>query len=184
MNGEPTFAERMDELSTLVGHGMLEATVEVNQVYAHYQDSGHGPDGKPAAAFSHPRGGNAFYLTDGLTAHGPEYAQKLADAIGEEVPMADRMAQVTEDLAQVVFDDAPREFWLLRNSAHPRVVDDGHLSYDRPPLVPRLSQAELNAIRAAGAGDVTQNNGQNRRASGALGYSGKILARGGHGAGA
>lgn len=43
----------------------------------------------------------------------------------------------------MVYDHAPVEFGDLRESGHPTVTDEGHTTYDRPPLVPRLSEAEL-----------------------------------------
>ncbi len=149
-----TFFKKMDELKEQVGKGVLEGKVSVDQVYAHYQDSGVGPRGKPAAAFEHPRGGMAAYLSSWVVTDKDKYLQALADSIGEHTPMDDVMVKNMLDLATKVRRDAPREYWILRNSAHPEVRSGGKVIFDQPPVIGRLSQTELNAIRAAGGGDI------------------------------
>lgn len=152
MSDTDTFDERFRMLREMVGKGILEGEVEVNQVYAHYQDSGEGPNGKPADTFEHPRGGEAGYLSDTLTRMGPEVAQRWADSISQERPMTAATIESVDKLANDVYLTAPREFWLLRNSASGRVTDDGRIVFDRPALMPRATQMELDEVRRL-AGD-------------------------------
>lgn len=149
-----TFDERMTLLRELVGKGITEGEVEVNQVYAHYQDSGEGPNGKPAATFEHPRGGIAGYLSDTLTGMGPEVAQRWADSISEERPMTAATIESVDELVEDVHTLAPREFWLLRNSASGKVSDDGRVVFDKPALMPRATQMELDEIRRLSGEDI------------------------------
>lgn len=157
---ESTFFARIDELANRVGDGHLIGVVEVNQVYAHRQHE--------ELLWEHPRGGKAKYLEDpmvgGSEAHARTLAKHLLDPEGPRLGMQ----EVVEDVARDVYDDAPREFGDLRNSAHPSVVSGGHVNhldegkvqvdggeivYDRPPLVPRLDETELrekNRLRDAG----------------------------------
>lgn len=158
MGEKGSFGKQMDELRLQVGKGQLEGQVLVDQVYAHYQDSGVGPHGKPAAAFNHPRGGKAGYLSDTLTEKGAQYAKSLADSIEEGVPMDTRMIQVSESLAMEVATHAPLDFGFLRTSAHVTVTSDSHQVYDRPAVTPRLSQSELDALRAFGGGNQSGNH--------------------------
>lgn len=158
---QSTFYARVEELSRRVGSGLLMGQVRVEQVYAHYQDSGIGPPQNPhipASAFHHPRGGRAGYLSDSFAVRGPLYLERLAAAVtASPEPLWRTMEACMDDLAEVVYRDAPREFWVLRNSASPRVEDDGRLMYLRPASIPRLSQAELNAIRRFAGNDVWVN---------------------------
>lgn len=140
-----TFFDRMDELADQVGHGHLTGKVEVDQVYAHYQHEG--------LDLQHPRGGQAKYLEGpllrGVENHMRTLAKHTLDVEGPRLGMQD----IVEGLSRDVFDEAPREFEDLRNSAHPTVRDDDRLLYDRPPLVPRLTEEELrekNRLRDAG----------------------------------
>lgn len=178
---DSTFFDRMDELSRQVGKGDLHGSVTFDQVYARYaggigdegDDTGvitptqisHGPHGKPGPSFNHPRGGEADYLGGPLTEKGPEYAQRLADSIGDEVPMDSKMIELTEDLAMTASARAPIEFWLLTGSAHPIVKSDGHTIYDRPPVVPRAPETLLKALARTAEGDVKHANGDSRRSS-------------------
>ncbi len=141
-----TFAEGIRELKDLVGDGQLEGEVRVNQVYAHYQDSGFGPRGKPAFAFDHPRGGEAMYLSGPLRYRKDEVLQRWANSL-----LRGRIVHETIDILHSFGDDvqlhAPRQFEILRNSAALRLADDGIVVFDLPPLIPRLTQEQLNAIR-------------------------------------
>jgi hypothetical protein len=142
-----TFGDRIDQLREQVGSGIIKGTVDVDQIYAHYQDSGHGPRGKPAAAFDHPEGGQAGYLTNSITAYGPDFAQQIADSISEEVPMKDVFIDGVQSLSLDVATLAPMEFGNLRESSASTVIDDGDVVFDRPALVPRLSSEELDQLK-------------------------------------
>lgn len=165
-----SFAERIDTLKAMVGDGYLDAEITVNQVYAHYQDSGAGPHGKPAALFIHPRGGEAGYLSGQVAARRDEVISAWARTLLREGPIPTTVRLVNSFCDQV-YARAPREFWILRNSAAGKVHDNGRPTFDRPPMMPRLSQAELNAIRRAAGGDAlrgSQRQRTSRRFGGAL----------------
>lgn len=141
-----TFAEGIDELKRIVGGGVLEGTITVDQVYAHYQDSGFGPHGTPAFAFDHPRGGEAMYLSGPMRYRRSEVMQRWANNL-----LRGRIVHETIDILHSFGDDvqmhAPREFEILRNSAALKLFDDGAPVFDLPALIPRLSEAEIKAIR-------------------------------------
>lgn len=152
-----TFASRMESVCRLVGDGWLNGTVKVNQVYAHYQDSGVGPPQRPhipASAFRHPRGGEAGYLSLTLRAKADWYLESIGRSIEERTPMAGKMVLAMEDLAREVHARAPREYWILRNSASAEVTSDGLRYFYHPAMIGRLSQAELNAIRRLAGGNL------------------------------
>lgn len=144
-----TFAEGVKELKHLVGSGVLEGTISVNQVYAHYQDDGHGPHGMPAALFDHPRGGEAAYLSGQMVQRRNEVMQRWANAV-----LRGRLVHETIDMMQTIRDSvylrAPRQFDILRNSTTLKLLDHRAPAFFSPAMMPRLSQAELNAIRKAG----------------------------------
>ena len=140
-----TFSERIAQLREQVGV-LTTGFVNVDQVYAHYQDSGVGPHGKPAAAFDHPDGGEAGYLSDTMTDYGPQWAQAVADSISEETPMADVFIDAVQDIGLEVEALAPLEFGNLRESSERQVEHDGEVVFDSPPLIPRLSDEELKQL--------------------------------------
>lgn len=177
MSGD--FNERMDEIAKQIGEGILEGIVEVDQVYARYQDGwgdlnetgayqgtitpteeSHGPNGKPGPLFDHPRGGHAGYLSQQLTVKGPAIVQKWVDTIAQGGDIRRAMVDSTTDIATGVQTGAPRQWWILRNSAAYRVKDNNVLVMDRPALIPRMTQEELNALRAMSTGDVSGANGE------------------------
>lgn len=138
------FFARIDELDHAVGHGDLEINNEVDQVYAAYIEFGD--------SFRHPRGGQAHYARDGLYNNVEGYMERLAEGAitaegsdlgGAAISVATRLKDETALLT-------PREFVNLSRSGHVTVTDDGEVIYDRPPDVPRLSEAELRAQRASG----------------------------------
>lgn len=141
------FAERMRLLQTNIGPN-ISGSVTVDQVYAHYQDDGVGPAGKPATEFAHPEGGRSGYLSENLHEHADQYMQQWADDVLTDEPLFRSVIRSAEDLSTLVFADAPRQFWPLRQSAHPMVKSGEGIVYDRPPIVPRLTQDELDALRA------------------------------------
>jgi len=66
-----TFGAGLDALAEQVGRKKLNGSVEVDQVYAHYQHEG--------LEFNHPDGGQAMYLRDPLFQRSSHYMKHLAD---------------------------------------------------------------------------------------------------------
>ena len=140
------FSARMEELIEFSGEGDLVGSVVVDQVYAKYQHE--------RMDLRHPNGGQAKYLSGPLLENYRAYFSRLADNVLHGSINGAMEANV-EDLSKEVFDKAPRDFWDLRESAHPRVLNDGMPVYDRPPVVHRLSPGELRVkdrLRAQGLG--------------------------------
>ncbi len=149
-----SFDEAVDELKAIVGHGVLEAEISVNQVYAHWIDGT--PDQIPGRSkhkfsveFDHPHGGEAQFLSGQI----PEkrdstFAEWAREALrGGLVRSTIRIALEMRDQ---VFMRAPVEFGMLHNSTSIKVSDHGEPVFYTPALVPRLSEAEIKAIRRAG----------------------------------
>jgi len=134
MKGE--FSRNMSRLIAET-HGQVVGSVEVNQVYAHYQHE--------HPEFHHPDGGEAFYLKTPLFTKVKKYMQMIADHLVNEkgVDIKAGMKEVVEDLSKEVYARAPWEFGDLRASGHPTVKLDGKIIYDRPPNVHRLDEQEL-----------------------------------------
>lgn len=111
--------------------------MEVNQIYAHYQNS------RPE--LRHPDGGAAYFMENGLFGGMRDAMVHLAYlAITEEgSDIEGAMGDNMETYSRYVFDHAPWEFGDLRDSGHPVVKSNGETVYDRAPKVHRLSQAEL-----------------------------------------
>lgn len=128
------FQQSMDVLIEQA-QGHWKGSVEVDQVYAHYQEV--------HPEFRHPRGGQAFYLRDSiyLGQHLRTIAEHLIDDSGVNVEKA--LVTVVENISKGVAHRAPVEFDDLRRSAHPKVTVDGATVYDRPPEVRRLGPVEL-----------------------------------------
>ena len=129
-----TFTDRIGELHRKVGGGEITASVEVNQVYAHYQHE--------HLDFHHPRGGGPRYLQRPLFEHYRDYLTDYARTV-----LADggqrAMERSAEHLSDRVELDAPREWGDLMKSGHPTVTQDGRVIFDRDPKVHRLTEAEL-----------------------------------------
>lgn len=134
-----TFGAGIDHLIDAVGTGPLNGHIEVDQRYAHDQHEGYD--------YHHPDGGQAGYLTIPFFGRNTKHMQQLADgAITREgSDLEDTMADIMEDMSGQVYELAPWEFADLRASGHPFVESDGHIIYDRPPNVHRLSADELKA---------------------------------------
>lgn len=132
-----TFGDRIDLLKDAVGHGLLKGVVDVDQIYAHYQEVDESLD--------HPRGGEAYALRNSSVGKSDEHMQTLADSLLTEdgSDLVKGMTKVVEDISDTYAVKAPREFGDLEGSAHPTVVDDGATVYDRPPKVERLTEEEL-----------------------------------------
>ena len=141
-----TFGERIDALKERVGTGDLVGKVTVDQVYAWNQEYGGWLNfmGRYGPKDLHPRhGGEIHFLENSLRDNGSDYLQKLADHLLEERGLYDAMVDDVEHLSAQVAIRAPVETGALRLSGHPTVSDDGAPVYDRAPIVPRLSEAEL-----------------------------------------
>lgn len=109
--------------------------VEVDQVYAHYQEVGD---------FHHPEGGEQYALRGSLYEKNAEHMERLASAVTiEEETMREAAIDVAESISSTYYEKAPLEFGDLKGSGHPSVEDDGAIVYDRPPHVHRLSKEEL-----------------------------------------
>lgn len=149
-----TFDEGIDELRAMVGGGTMTGTISVNQIYAHYQDSGFGPHGTPAALFKHPRGGEAAYLSGQM----PERRDEVISAWARNIfdgALAATTIRLLQSFAEQVFLRAPREFEILRNSTSLKLENHGRVEFLEPALMPRLSDPELKAIRRASGGALT-----------------------------
>lgn len=141
------FASRLEELIESVGEGKLTGSVVVDQVYAKYQHE--------RMDLKHPNGGQAKYLSGPLLEQMRGYVGRLAQNVLRG-SLDGAMAANMEDLSKQVFEKAPREFWDLRESGHPRVLNnEGMPVYDRAPVVHRLSKGELKVkdrLRSQGLG--------------------------------
>lgn len=140
------FEARMDELLDMVGDGDLEGSVVVDQVYAKYQHE--------RMDLRHPNGGQAKYLGGPLLENYRAYFERLAQNVLHG-SLNGAMERNVEELSKEVFDKAPRDFWDLRESAHPSVLNDGVPVYDRAPVVHRLTPGELRVkarLKAQGLG--------------------------------
>lgn len=134
-----TFGSRMDDLSAIIDHGgPLEGTVVVDQVYAKYQHEG--------LDLSHPRGGQAKYLSQPLLDNRYRYLTEVAKTVLEDGGQQG-MQNAVEDLAGEggVETHAPVLWGDLRRSGHPIVKSDDRVVFDRPPAARRLTDAELRA---------------------------------------
>jgi hypothetical protein len=150
------FSERLDELSKLVGEGTLEGSVIVDQLYAKYIHED--------LTLNHPRGGQAKYLEEPLLAKSDEYMQRLADRALDEDGLRSAMKDNVEDLSNEVEKKAPIQYGPLHYSGHPTVTDDGELVYDRAPIYPRLTEAELEALQDMHDGDRSRHSPRGPRA--------------------
>lgn len=133
-----TFDQRIRELADRVGSGRLVGTVERNQAYAQVQHED--------LSLRHPNGGQAKYQETALLGQHQQYLQAIADAVLEghmEQAMGRMMERFDGDSARL----APKDTTVLARSGHPVVRSGNRIVYDRPPEVPRLSPAELLALR-------------------------------------
>lgn len=132
-----TFSDRLREFREQMGDGSIRGSVEVNQVYAHYQHE--------HPEFKHPQGGKAFFLRDPLFQGSDEMMERLAArAITQDGPQVrEGMADNMEQLSTKTYFESPVEFGDLRDSGHPMVTQDGAAVYDRAPRAPRLSEEQL-----------------------------------------
>lgn len=132
-----SFDDGLRFLAEAVGRGKLTGSLEVDQVYAHYQHEG--------IEFHHPDGGQAMYLRDPLFSRHSDYMKHMASEVivPEGSQLTEAMIGNMEDLNKQVEVLAPREFEDLARSGHPKVISDATTVYDRPPVVARLTEEEL-----------------------------------------
>lgn len=137
--------DRVRQLAEHIGTGELLGTVEVNQIYAHYQHE--------HPEFRHPRGGQAFYLQEPLYAGAEGYVQRVADDLLDlDKSIADALFDGMKDLVTQVETTAPVFWGNLRESGHATVTDKGAVVHDEPPKQARLSESELRALSKARGG--------------------------------
>lgn len=133
-----------------VGQGPLKGKVTVDQVYARYQHE--------RMDLRHPRGGYPKYLWLALTIGKDEMLNRLAQSVLETGPR-DGMIKAMENQDKKLHRYAPVDFTNLRNSGNPQVWDNGEQVYNRPARQPRLTEAQLKALRrgrgGGGLGDIT-----------------------------
>lgn len=127
------FVDNIDQLIEATPD-RVKGSVEVDQVYAHYQHE--------HPEFHHPDGGGAFYLRDPLLMRYRTWYKRLADA-AHRGKLREAMSEVVEAISLEVYDRAPWEFGDLRASGHPSVTENGTVVYDRKPNVHRLDPQEL-----------------------------------------
>lgn len=139
-----TFGEGIDELHKLVGAGTLKGSVEFDQVYAFNQHEGYWVDFMGHLGPKSMQRGRPHFLSAPLTAGSDEMMRSLADHLLKDGPVLG-MIEATEKLAVESAAATPVEFGDLADSAHPVVTDDNVVVYDRPPIVPRLDESQLDA---------------------------------------
>jgi hypothetical protein len=124
----------MDDLIEQV-EGRWRASVTVDQIYAHYQES--------HPEFRHPDGGQAFYVRD--TVYFGDWLRKIADGLIDEwgVGIETKMRETAEGMVKGVYVRAPWEFNDLRKSGAPEVKRGQATVYHREPLVKRLGEGAL-----------------------------------------
>lgn len=133
-----TFGARVEDIAMFVGEGTLVGRVTVDQVYARYQHE--------RLDLFHPRGGGPGYLRNPLFRRSGEFLNRLASRLSlGRGGLAEAMGWSMEQLCSDVAREAPVEFSDLRFSGAPRVMDEGLIVYDRPPIIGRLSKEQLQA---------------------------------------
>jgi hypothetical protein len=136
-----TFVMRIEELINEVGTGQIVGHVEFNQVYAHIQHVN--------TRYRHPRGGKAFYLTIALKGGEDAYWSMVSATVLSGSGPTAGMIQAVEALSTNSASLAPIMWGNLRMSPHPWVTHNGTTVFDRPPHMPRLTDAELDALHEA-----------------------------------
>src|ERR1044072_5029440 len=119
------------------GAGLREVPARAHGPEAPAPRAGGGPGRADAA-----EGGAPKFLPGPLLNYAPKMLQKLAGAVLHG-SLRNAMAECMESLSLSVWEKAPRDFWDLRQSGNPRVHVGGAEVYNRPPIVPRLTEAQL-----------------------------------------
>ena len=135
-----TFATRIRELQdrTHSGDGLLRGSVTFDQVYAHYQHE---------RLDLHHRHGGPKYLERPLFEHYRRYLTIIARSYLEGGPHR-AMEFCMEDLSDAAERAAPVESGALSHSGHPEVRRGEMVTYDRPPVMHRLTRPELQLLAA------------------------------------
>ena len=133
------FEEGIDELLEATPVGFLVGSVEMDQVYAHYQHE--------HPEFKHPRGGQAFFLRDALYTQIDMIMTALALSVTKKrLPQA--MAEGMERVSDLAYQLSPVEYTPLRRSTHPTVALGDH-DGSAGDAVP-MEQARQRTRRRAG----------------------------------
>jgi hypothetical protein len=133
MAGADDFIRRTRYLESQVGDGDITAGCTVDQPYAQNQHEN--------LSFEHTVG-RARYLGDPLMENSFNFLDGMSRAVitEEGSRIREEMRDIAEDLADLVFRNAPRDpdvGDVLANSGSPFVSDDGVETYRRPPIAPR-----------------------------------------------
>jgi hypothetical protein len=134
-----TWRQRLDKLARNVGSGALVGQFVVDQRYAAYQHV--------HKELRHPRGGGPDYVSVPLAARHREWYRGIAAGLLDGSASA-QMADAMGDLDGQVRILAPLDENDLRRSGSYTVTDDGAVVIQRPPDVPRLTDAQLRAKAA------------------------------------
>jgi hypothetical protein len=147
-----TFFARTEALKERVGTGLMSFTVSADQVYAYNIEAGGWENflGKYGPRSLEPRhGGELHALELSLKALADHLWEDCADRLLLPDGLFEAFVSGAEELCAAYSLNAPVEWGNLRLSGHPVVEDNGATVYDRPPISPRLSRAELDAQDAA-----------------------------------
>jgi len=145
------FVDRVTQLQVQVGMNDLVGSLERDQVYAHYQEAG--VNRFTGGPLVYHRGGQARYQESSLYDYSGDYLELIAGEILDGGG-TDAMASAMEKFDDYARQRCPVELEALCNSGHPTVTDNGAVTYDRAPLVPRLSEGELKANREHAYGKI------------------------------
>lgn len=130
-----TFRDRMADLRRQTGApDSLVMSVQVDQVYAHYQHE--------HLEFRHPRGGQAKYLEAPLFEHYRDYLEAYSNEVLHDGGQR-ALERSAEHLVNQVELHAPREWGDLARSGHPQLRQGERVIFYREPHVHRLTEAEL-----------------------------------------
>src|SRR5215469_11170337 len=137
-----SFGARTRLLEEMVGEGILRSEIIVDQIYAHRQHEDY---------LVKKHGGQAKYLETALFDRLAEHMEILAQSVlrGLLVPA---MVEVTESITGNAIERTPilpETGGILKKSYHRMVLDNGVLRYNRPPIIPRLTQKEITEIHEA-----------------------------------
>lgn len=118
--------EGLERFLHAVGKGNITAQLTVDQIYAQNQ---HQTD-----SFQHPHGGRSHYLGGPLQEQSEKLVRIMADTLisREGSDIVEGMIRVSEEMRGIVENNAPVLDYILRDSGHPTVIDDGVVKYDSP----------------------------------------------------
>lgn len=117
-----TFLRRTEELSRRVGHGRIEASVKIDQIYAEYQHN--------IPELRHPTGGKAFFLTDALIGNFPRWYQQIANHLYSPLGVNHWMIRISDNFASQTKRRMPYFLGDLSRSTQPRVKQGGAFIYE------------------------------------------------------